>query len=145
MKANETQVGGDHYKIDGLQHWDYCTIVQADYLQGYASKYIVRWRKMPKEKGVQDLQKSAHIIRKMWELATTGWGEHITVSIAGGRVNYRNNCYATLPSLKRFTRSNGIESARDQAILGTIFLWRMPRQLTFCIDTINELIEEVKQ
>ncbi len=60
-KANERQVGGEHYKTDGLQHWD---LFGPDYLIGYATKYM-RWRK---KGGVQDLLKAIHVVEKLREV-----------------------------------------------------------------------------
>jgi hypothetical protein len=61
--ANSRQVGGDHYKTAGLQHWD---LFGPDYLIGYATKYM-RWRK---KGGVQDLEKAIHVVEKLREVLT---------------------------------------------------------------------------
>lgn len=62
--ANETQVGGDHYKTD-YQHWDMvCDVFGPEYLMGCASKYIIRWRR---KNGLEDLKKSLHYIQKAIE------------------------------------------------------------------------------
>ena len=64
-EANQVQIGGAHYKsAQGLQHWDLVETYRVGYLEGNASKYLTRWRK---KNGVQDLQKAAHYLRKLYE------------------------------------------------------------------------------
>lgn len=66
-KANERQVGGEHYKVHGtteLQHWDIVKIFKLDYFQGNITKYVMRWRN---KGGVQDLQKARHYLDKYIE------------------------------------------------------------------------------
>lgn len=65
MGANDTQVGGDHYKTGGLQHWDLVDIYKWDYFQGQVIKYLMRWRK---KNGIEDLEKARHYLDKYIEL-----------------------------------------------------------------------------
>lgn len=65
-KANERQVGADHYKTGGLEHWDIVNLFQLDYFQGAITKYLFRWRK---KDGVKDLRKAQHFMEKYLELA----------------------------------------------------------------------------
>lgn len=69
MKANDRQVGGDHYRTEGQQHWDVAGQFHLDYFQGQVSKYIFRWRK---KNGLQDLEKAAHYLEKYIELVKAG-------------------------------------------------------------------------
>lgn len=62
MNANDRQVGGDHYKTGGAQHWD---MFGPEYLIGCATKYVARWRK---KNGVQDLEKALHYSEKLLEI-----------------------------------------------------------------------------
>jgi hypothetical protein len=62
---NSTQVGGDHYRGSDYQHWDHIEAFGHGYLEGCATKYIMRWRQ---KGGVQDLQKACHYIDKMISL-----------------------------------------------------------------------------
>lgn len=62
--ANDRQVGGDHYRGRGYQHWDFVTDVKLPYLLGCATKYVSRWRE---KNGVQDLEKAMHYIDKAVE------------------------------------------------------------------------------
>lgn len=64
-KANETQVGGDHYKKKAVQHWDFVGINQHSYLGGQVSKYLCRWKD---KGGTQDVEKAAHFLDKLIEL-----------------------------------------------------------------------------
>lgn len=63
MSANDTQVGGDHYKGE-YQHWDFVCDTGMHYLLGCATKYISRWRK---KNGVEDLKKALHYVEKACE------------------------------------------------------------------------------
>jgi len=66
MSANDTQVGGTHYRTE-IQHWDYVLANNIPYLEAQIIKYITRWRK---KNGYQDLQKAEHFLRKLMEVNT---------------------------------------------------------------------------
>lgn len=61
--ANTMQVGGDHYKT-AYEHWDLIEDHGIGYLEGYATKYISRWRK---KGGLPDLEKALHCLSKLIE------------------------------------------------------------------------------
>lgn len=64
-EANKTQVGGDHYKTGGEEHWDRVHRLRLDYFQAQITKYVERcWKK----NGVQDLRKARHFLDKYIEL-----------------------------------------------------------------------------
>lgn len=65
MKANETQIGGGHYKQHMHETWDVILDWGLGYLDGNAVKYLSRWRH---KGGVQDLKKAAHYIQKLIEV-----------------------------------------------------------------------------
>lgn len=66
MGANDTQIGGDHYKSPGkIEHWDIVAQHNLDYFQGAITKYVMRWKK---KAGVQDLRKAKHFLEKYIEL-----------------------------------------------------------------------------
>jgi hypothetical protein len=65
MTANESQVGGTHYKTD-YEHWDLAIAIPLGYLEGCATKYVSRWRK---KEGIKDLQKALHYLDKLMETA----------------------------------------------------------------------------
>lgn len=65
MKANDHQVGGNHYKTS-MEHWDLVSLLKLDYFIGCSTAYVVRWRK--KGDGYQDLKKALHFLNKRIEL-----------------------------------------------------------------------------
>lgn len=66
-KANLVQIGGDHYKNGGEEHWDRVHRLGLDYFQAAITKYVERWKL---KNGVQDLQKARHFLDKYIELHT---------------------------------------------------------------------------
>ena len=63
--ANDRQVGGDHYKTGGEEHWDRVARLNLDYFQGQITKYVERaWKK----NGLQDLEKARHFLDKYIEI-----------------------------------------------------------------------------
>jgi hypothetical protein len=62
-KANETQVGGRHYKTE-YEHWDLVLIIPMGYLEGNTTKYVSRARK---KGGLQDYRKAMHYLDKLIE------------------------------------------------------------------------------
>lgn len=67
--ANTRQVGGSHYGLGALQHWDIVALFNLDYFQGNISKYVFRWRE---KGGVQDLEKAQHYLEKYIEEIKAG-------------------------------------------------------------------------
>lgn len=68
---NARQVGGTHYKAP-IQHWDWAGRNGLRYLEGCATKYVVREGRKPTEDPQQDLQKAAHYVEKLLELHLAG-------------------------------------------------------------------------
>lgn len=66
VSANERQVGGDHYKRNAVQPWDYIAANGLGYFEGNVVKYVSRWRD---KGGVADLEKAQHYLAKLIELA----------------------------------------------------------------------------
>ena len=66
LPANEVQVGGEHYKKNAIQPWDYITSNQLGYLEGNIVKYVSRWKD---KGGRQDLEKAKHYLDKLLEVA----------------------------------------------------------------------------
>ena len=67
-KANEEQIGGDHYKCNEnitQQHWDYAWEHGFDQFQYCITKYVERWKK---KNGIEDLYKARHHLQKYIEL-----------------------------------------------------------------------------
>jgi hypothetical protein len=71
--ANEVQVGGEHYRLNGkYQIWDLVVDMGWDFFQGNAISYIHRYKQ---KGGVDDLRKARHYLDKMIEIEeakTTG-------------------------------------------------------------------------
>lgn len=59
--AQVEQIGGSHYKAQ-YQHWDYCKDTNMGYLEGNATKYLMRW---DKKNGLEDLRKSLSYVEKL--------------------------------------------------------------------------------
>lgn len=58
-KALDVQVGGDHYKDQGIQPWEVIEANNLDFWEGNAIKYIMRYKN---KNGVEDLKKAKHYI-----------------------------------------------------------------------------------
>lgn len=64
---NRYQVGGKHYKGALIQHWDICAEYDVGYLEGCATKYLLRWRE---KGGLDDLAKVQHYFEKLVDVVT---------------------------------------------------------------------------
>ena len=70
MKADEIQVGGDHYKIRAIQPW---AVMQScmskeefvGFLRGNVIKYVMRCND---KGGIEDLKKAQHYMAKLLEV-----------------------------------------------------------------------------
>lgn len=69
MKANERQVGGDHYKKSAIQHWDWSAASDHDGFQYSITKYVDRWKR---KDGLKDLRKALHHLEKYIEMIMAG-------------------------------------------------------------------------
>jgi hypothetical protein len=65
MAANDTQIGGGHYKKQKIEHWDWVAANSLDYFQGNITKYVSRWRD---KGGIEDLLKARHYLDKYIEV-----------------------------------------------------------------------------
>lgn len=67
MKANDHQVGGNHYRKHNseIQHWDYAELKHFDKWQYQITKYVERWKD---KNGILDLQKARHFLDKYIEV-----------------------------------------------------------------------------
>lgn len=64
-KANEEQIGGNHYKDKTIQPWDFIAANDLGYFEGNIVKYVSRWRD---KGGMVDLKKAKHYLDKLIEL-----------------------------------------------------------------------------
>lgn len=126
MGANETQVGGDHYKtVSGLQHWDLVELNGVGYLEGCATKYLSRWRK---KNGLQDLQKALHYTQKLLEMFH----------------NQGRRPRGNVPSAQiiQFFEENGAESSLERMAMKALFQWTEAGELVHAERCIKALIAE---
>jgi len=63
--VNDIQIGGDHYKKNTIQPWDYIVSNNLGYLAGNVVKYITRWEY---KNGLEDLEKAFHYLLKLIEV-----------------------------------------------------------------------------
>jgi hypothetical protein len=70
MSANETQVGGNHYKAMGVEPWDVVDTWPRDqrigYYRGGALKYLMRMGS--KDQSALEIAKGAHYLEKLLEV-----------------------------------------------------------------------------
>jgi hypothetical protein len=67
-KANDKQIGGDHYKGRKIEPWDYCLENNLGYLESSSIKYITRWKD---KGGIDDIEKAIHYLEKLIEWTKT--------------------------------------------------------------------------
>lgn len=65
MAANESQVGGGHYKDKKIQPWDFIVANDMGYLEGCIVKYVSRYKN---KNGMEDLLKAKHYLDKLIEV-----------------------------------------------------------------------------
>jgi hypothetical protein len=63
-RANDVQVGGEHYKKLAIQPWDYIAANNLGWFEGSVVKYVTRFRD---KGGIDDLRKAMHILQKLIE------------------------------------------------------------------------------
>lgn len=63
-RANDRQIGGDHYKRAGIQVWDAVIEWNLGFLDGNVIKYVARFRL---KGGLEDLYKARHYLDKLIE------------------------------------------------------------------------------
>lgn len=64
QSANATQVGGDHYKTQVIQPWDFIASNGIGFLAGNVVKYVARYKA---KNGMEDLKKARHYLDKLIE------------------------------------------------------------------------------
>lgn len=62
QNPNDIQVGGDHYKGEAIQPWDFIISNELGFLEGNVIKYVTRWKK---KDGLRDLEKARHYLDKL--------------------------------------------------------------------------------
>ena len=116
------QVGGHHYEGHNYQHWDWADENNIPYLEGCATKYLVRWRD---KNGVEDLKKSITYFQK-------AEASHNTVGPFNPSMLYTTN-------LERFLY--GIGTLSPEAHIIRMAAHCAKREYTHVIKAIERLIE----
>ena len=132
MTANETQVGGTHY-ASVYQHWDWVINCGLGYLEGQATRYIVRWRK---KDGLQDLQKALHYINKLIEVKPIYQklrkvGDYSIVEV---RLRY------IFEEIQKFSQANRLTDC-ERAAIQELATWQDEIQLLVARDLVLALIK----
>lgn len=121
--ANEYQVGGSHYGVKSYQHWDWIEDHSVGYLEGCATKYLMRWKE---KNGIADLQKARHYIQKLIELHTQS-----------GMKN-RSNHEESESGLDRFFP----KPCPERFICYLLFNWYGSNDLKLAYEAVSQLIQE---
>ena len=125
--ANETQVGGEHYRAKGLQHWDLMAQYNIPYLEGNGSKYIYRWES---KGGLQDLQKCEHYLVKIIEMV-----EH---------EGYYHCPWIPPAVLHQFFEDNNVRDM-EASIFTALCTWRTNEELEVALHNVRHLMEMVQR
>ena len=64
-QVDSIQVGGNHYKKQTIQPWDYILANGLGFLEGNVVKYVTRYKD---KNGVEDLKKAQHYLQKLIEI-----------------------------------------------------------------------------
>lgn len=134
MSANDTQVGGSHYRTE-MQHWDVVIMHGVNYLEGQVSKYVTRWRRKNRR---QDLEKARHFALKMLEAATPADMDGLQVGEP-----YKNRSRGVpIHIVHAYARANGLDPL--EAIIIDIFLnWQHVSDIQAGIQRLDELLMRV--
>ena len=127
-KANDYQVGGDHYSRAGrYQHWDFIEDHGIGYLEGYATKYLVRWDK--KGMPIQDLEKAQHITAKLIELAEDGTRHNRATKLL------------TRSDVELFCSANKVKGDDTALAIERLFRWKSPKDLHEALKHVQYVLE----
>lgn len=121
-RANDRQVGGDHYKAK-FQHWDLIAKNRIGYLEGVATKYPMRWKK---KNGAEDVEKAIHYCDKILDLIETD--------------NYRPTGHAPSTDLFLFFNENGITDIDEQMAISAITTWRKQDDIVAAQEALRRLL-----
>ncbi len=124
MNANETQVGGTHYRT-AFQHWDLAHELDLGYFEGQISKYLTRHRS---KKGREDAEKALHFTKKLHELAL----------FSDKRPRHK---FSTIARMTQYAEANQLLPL-EYACIMSICNWSMPEDLKMLEARIERLIKE---
>lgn len=124
MSANETQVGGTHYRTP-FQHWDLAHELDLGYFEGQITKYLTRHRF---KKGKEDAEKALHFAQKLLELARTN-------------ARQPRHKFATNARMTEYAEANRLLPLEHACIVSAIG-WTMVQDLEMLVLRIQRLIRE---
>ena len=81
------QVGGEHYKNNVIEPWNFIAANNLGYFEGSAIKYITRWRS---KGGIADIQKAIHFLEKLIELESLDTKSVATSALVGAKTEASN-------------------------------------------------------
>lgn len=124
MSANNTQVGGGHYR-SSTQHWDLLAHYGPAYYIGNATKYLFRWKR---KNGLEDLKKARHYLDKLRE-------ELMLRNVAAPALRT-----VPIPHFARFIAENAVDG--DEAeIMALLFYFQSDDDLCSAAIQLDKLIE----
>ena len=123
MSANDTQVGGTHYRCP-FQHWDLALVLGLGHFEGSIPKYVTRHRS---KDGRKDLEKAIHYTKKLKESAE--W--HNTRPL---------HKYFTLGQLVEYSEANGL-TPQEMMCVSSICSWSTVQDLEMLIERLEKLVE----
>lgn len=130
-RANDIQVGGDHYKSD-FQTWD----LDRTWLGMYeivAIKYIVRWKK---KNGLEDINKAIHYIEKLIEEARYQGRTNRALS--------QNTGCALGAVAVQFLDKNNVSNSFERSAIDTLITWRERHELEEALSDVLVLKKELQ-
>ncbi len=134
-KANQFQVGGDHYGRAKIQHWDYTECNGLGYLEGCATKYATRSRKKH-ETPVQDWMKAQHYVLKLLDLFRDGLrlNRRLELNAAGTPL---------VIGLEEFAESNEL-TADEQTFVGLMTFWSDEQDLQEAVAIASKVLKDLE-
>lgn len=134
--ANAVQVGGNHYKKQPYQHWDFVLDASVPYLEAMVAKYVSRHMN---KNGRQDLEKALHFLKKLEEeidAVRVGKRHRVSsrASVLAGLA--RNDAVAVL----EFITLNNLPTPEARIIYKTV-LWAEGGDILTAIAELGLLIE----
>lgn len=129
------QVGGSHYHST-YQHWDWVEDVGMPYLEGNATKYVVRWKS---KNGKEDLHKAKSYVAKILI-------RHRTQGVVQRACRYLNKLFVRWEYMlggkaadEVFFWRNDVEHW-ERRICTVLRTWQKESDLIFALDLIDFLL-----
>lgn len=134
--ANAVQVGGNHYKKQPYQHWDFVLDASVPYLEAMVVRYVSRHMN---KNGRQDLEKAQHFLKKLDEeidFARVGKRHRVSPKASVLEGLARNDAVAVL----EFITANNLPAPEARIIYKTV-LWADGGDIQIAMAELGSLIE----